>query len=144
MLYSFRPMAFLSHRLMNERRAVRAQSKGVNMSKLLLAATAALLLAGPVLAQAEEAAPRQVISTRGVDFSDAKQVHAFYTKLWRTAYAVCDSNSSNPRIAQADLACVNRVMAQAVKTVDAPRLTAMLDRSMGGEANVFQAAAPMK
>jgi UrcA family protein len=134
-------MAFISHRLMNERRAIRAQSKGVNMSKLLLAATAALLLAGPALAQAQEAAPSQVVSTRGVDFSDAKQVHNFYNKLWRTAYAVCDSNSVNPRIAQADLACVNHVLAQAVQKVDAPSLTAMLDNRMGGEANVFQAAA---
>jgi UrcA family protein len=111
------------------------------MSKLLLAATAALLLAGPALAQAQEAAPRQVISTRGVDFSDAKQVQGFYTKLHRTASAVCDSNSANPRITQADVACRNHVMAQAVQKVDAPRLTAMLDQRMGGEANVFQAAA---
>lgn len=111
------------------------------MSKLLLAAAAALLLAGPVLAQAEEVAPSKVISTRGVDFSDAKQAHAFYNKLWRTAYAVCDSNAANPRIIQADRTCVNHVMAQAVQKVDAPSLTAMLDRSMGGEAKVFQAAA---
>jgi UrcA family protein len=111
------------------------------MSKLLLAAAAALLLAAPTLAQAQEVAPSQVISTRGVDFSDAKQVHSFYNRLWRTAYAVCDTNSANPIIAQADTACVNQVMAQAVQKVDAPRLTAMLDKRMGGEANVFQAAA---
>jgi UrcA family protein len=111
------------------------------MSKLLLAATAALLLAGPVLAQAEEAAPTQTISTRGVDFNDASQVKGFYSQLWRTAYSVCDSNAINPRISQADLTCVRRVMSQAVQKVDAPKLTAMLGRSMGGEANVYQAGA---
>jgi UrcA family protein len=111
------------------------------MSKLLLAATAALLLAGPALAQAQEAAPTRAISTRGVDFNDAAQVKSFYAKLWRSAYSVCDSNSANPVIAQADLACIHRAMAQAVQTVNAPRLTAMLDRSLGGEANVYQAAA---
>jgi UrcA family protein len=111
------------------------------MSKLLLAATAALLLAGPALAQAQEAAPTQTVSTRGVNFNDAAQVSHFYTQLWRTAYSVCDSNSANPVIGQADLSCVHRAMAQAVKSIDAPRLTAMLDRSMGGEANVYQAAA---
>ena len=113
------------------------------MTKLLLAATAALLLAAPALAQAqaEVAAPTRIISTHGVDFNDAAQTRGFYMKLWRTAYAVCDSDSTIPRIAQADLSCVDRVMAQAVQKVDAPRLTAMLDRSFGGEANVYQAGA---
>ncbi|MEI9890383.1 MAG: hypothetical protein WDN45_07005 [Caulobacteraceae bacterium] len=44
-------------------------------------------------------------------------------------------------IGQGDLSCVHRAMAQAVKAVDAPRLTAMLDRSQGGETNVYQAGA---
>ncbi len=111
------------------------------MSKLLLAATAALLLAGPALAQAQEAAPTQTVSTRCVNFSDAAQVKHVYTQLYRTAYAVCDSNSANPVIGQGDLSCVHRAMAQAAKAVDAPRLTAMLDRSQGGETNVYQAGA---
>jgi UrcA family protein len=113
------------------------------MSKFVLAAAAALLLAGPALAQTEaaDATPTAKISVAGVDFNDQAQAKEFYAKLWRTAYSVCDSNSANPRIAQADLGCVHRVMAQAVQQVNAPRLTAMLDRSMGGEANVYQAGA---
>jgi UrcA family protein len=111
------------------------------MSKLLLAATAALLLAGPALAETQDAPPRQTLSTHGVDFNDGAQAKAFYGKLWRTAYTVCDSNSANPRIAQADLTCVRHAMAQAVQSVGAPRLTALLDRSLGSDANVYQAAA---
>ena len=111
------------------------------MNKLLLAATAALVLAGPALAQAEEAAPTQVISTRNVDFNNSAQVKGFYMKLWRTAYQVCDSNSANPVVSQSDISCVRRAMAQAVQSVNAPRLTAMLDRSLGGDANVYQAGA---
>jgi UrcA family protein len=112
------------------------------MSKLLLAATAALLLAGPALAETQDgAAPTQTVSVRGADLNNAAQARDVYVKLWRAAYSVCDSNSVNPVIAQADLTCVRQAMSQAVQTLNAPRVTAMLDRNMGRDASVYQAAA---
>ncbi|MDB5459256.1 MAG: hypothetical protein JWO72_997, partial [Caulobacteraceae bacterium] len=82
------------------------------MTKLLLAATAALLLAGPTLAVAAEPVPTQVLSTNGVDFNNAAQVKHFYAKLWRAAYRVCDSDSANPRFAQVDRTCVEQALLQ--------------------------------
>ena len=98
------------------------------MSKLLLAAAAGLLIAGPALAetaQPVDLAPTQAVSTRGVDFASRDQVKHFYAKLRGAALAVCDSGSANPRISQADATCVSRVMAEAVKSADKPVLTAL-------------------
>ena len=98
------------------------------MTKLLLAAAAGLLIAGPALAETArtvDEAPAQAVSTRGVDFASRDQVQHFYAKLRGAAQAVCDSGSANPRISQADATCVSRVMAEAVKSADKPVLTAL-------------------
>ena len=98
------------------------------MTNLLLVATAALLIAGPALAEtarATDEAPTQAVSTRGVDFASRDQVKHFYAKLRGAAQAVCDSGSANPRFSQEDASCVNRVMAEAVKAADKPVLTAV-------------------
>jgi UrcA family protein len=98
------------------------------MTKLLLAAAAGLLIAGPALAETSqpvEQAPTQAVSTRGVDFSSREQTKHFYAKLRGAALAVCDSGSANPRFSQTDAQCVNRVIADAVKAADKPVLTAL-------------------
>ena len=98
------------------------------MNKLLLAASAAILIATPALAAnvvADDNVPTQAVSTRNVDFSNAGQVKHFYAKLRGAAAAVCDSGSANPDISRGDAACVRQVMAQAVKVADKPVLTAM-------------------
>ncbi len=97
------------------------------MTKLLLAASAALLIAAPALAETRpvEDAPMQAVSTRGVDFASRDQVKHFYARLRGAAQAVCDSGSANPSFSQADAGCVSRVMAQAVKATDKPVLTAL-------------------
>ena len=111
------------------------------MSKLLLAATAALLLAGPAVSVAAEPVPTQALSTHGVDFNNTAQVKQFYNKLWRAAYAVCDEGSANPRFAQTDRSCVQEALTAAARKVNAPVLTAMVDRSSVGEPTVYSAGA---
>jgi UrcA family protein len=98
------------------------------MTKLLLAAAAAFTLAGPAFAesvQGGEDAPTQAVSARGADFASQDQVKHFYAKLRGAAAAVCDSGSANPGISRGDAACVRQVMAEAVKAVDKPVLTAV-------------------
>ena len=109
------------------------------MSKLILAAAAAaaLALAAPAMAQTVDAAPTQTVSTRSVNFSSPAAVKDFYAKLYQAALTVCDSGSANPRISQADISCVNQVMAQAVRAADKPVLTAMYDSANRGSAPVY-------
>lgn len=96
------------------------------MTKLLLAATAAMLIAGPALAEtAQDAAPTRAVSIRGVDFANKDQVKHIYAKLKGAAAAVCDSGSASPRFSQTDISCTRQVVAEAVKAVNRPVLTAM-------------------
>lgn len=91
------------------------------MTKLILAASAALLIAGPALAETVRAddAPSLRVSARGVDFSNPAQVQRFYARLNRAIAEVCN----------ADAACARTVAAQAVRGVDKPLLTAMYNAS---------------
>jgi len=98
------------------------------MTKLILAAAAALLIAGPALAETArtvEDAPAQAVSTKGVDFANREQVKHFYAKLRGAIAAVCDSGSVNPAFSRGDDACARQVTAQAVKSMDKPVLTAL-------------------
>jgi len=100
------------------------------MTKLLLVATAAVLIAGPVLAaEAQGEAPVRAVSTRGVDFSNQQQVRQFYNRLHVAAQAVCDAGSPVPRAFAVDQSCVRQVVANAVKTADKPVLTALYNSS---------------
>jgi UrcA family protein len=105
------------------------------MSKLFLAASAAILIATPAFAEtrAVEDAPAQAVSTKGVDFASRDQVKHFYAKLRGAAAAVCDSGSVNPRFSATDAACEREVMAQAVKVTNKPVLTALYNAQ--GDAN---------
>lgn len=109
------------------------------MSKSLFAAAAAAAAVGLVFAaqaQAEGLAngdantpPSQAVVAGHVDFRDTAAVDAFYVKLARTAGQVCDSNSANARIAQADRACAQQALAVAVRKLNRPLLTARYERS---------------
>jgi UrcA family protein len=104
------------------------------MTKLLLAAGAALLIAAPAFAAETQAdAPAQAVSTRGVDFSSKAQVREFYAKLHVAAQSVCDSGSNVPRAFAVDASCVRRVVADAVKVADKPVLTALYNST--GDSN---------
>jgi UrcA family protein len=106
------------------------------MTKLILAASAAILIAGPAFAETARTvqdAPAQAVSAKGVDFASRAQVKHFYAKLRGAAQAVCDSGSANPRFSATDAACQRQVMAEAVKTMDKPVLTALYNAQ--GDAN---------
>jgi UrcA family protein len=100
------------------------------MTKLLFAATAAVLIAGPAFAaETQGDAPVRAVSARGVDFSNQQQVRQFYSRLHAAAQAVCDAGSSTPRAFAVDVGCVRRVVADAVKAADKPVLTALYNSS---------------
>ncbi len=107
------------------------------MSKLILAAAAALALAAPAMAQTVDAAPTQTLATSHVNFSDPAAVKQFYGKLYQAAATVCDSGSGAPRFAQTDISCVRETMAQAVRAANKPVLTAMYDNANRGSAPVY-------
>jgi UrcA family protein len=103
------------------------------MSKLILAAAAAILISTPALAaEVQSDAPTQAVSTQGVNFASRTQVQHFYAKLRGAAQAVCDSGSANPRFSATDASCVRDVMAQAVRSADKPVLTAVYNANEQG------------
>lgn len=110
------------------------------MTKLLLAAGAAVLIAGPAFAaetQAQAEAPAQAVSARGVDFNNKDQVRQFYVKLHAAAQSVCDAGSATPRAFAVDAGCVRHVVADAVRAADKPVLTAMYNSSADANARAF-------
>ena len=103
------------------------------MSKLILAAAAALLIAGPAFAEtARDAqdAPTQVVSTKGVDFANPAQVKRFYAKLRGAVASVCNSGSA------VDATCARDLTAQAVQAANKPVLTALYN-SQGDSSRAF-------
>lgn len=97
------------------------------MNKALFAATAALMIGGfvsPVLA-AQPAGADQNISIRGVNFNNPANVDGFYVRLAKAAATACDSYAATGRVSVADRLCADRAVAQAVKTLNRPVLTAM-------------------
>lgn len=109
------------------------------MSKLIIAAIAAFALTAPAMAQTADEAPTQTLRTSNVNFSSPAAVKSFYAKLYQAALTVCDSGSANPRIAQTDISCVRKTMAEAVRAADKPALTAMYDSAQGGNAPAYAA-----
>lgn len=98
------------------------------MTKLLLAAGVAVLIAAPAFAaetQTQAEASTRAVSARGVDFSNQQQVRQFYSRLHAAAQAVCDAGSPVPRAFAVDQGCVRQVVADAVKAADRPVLTAL-------------------
>jgi UrcA family protein len=114
--------------------------KGANMSKLALLAATTVILAGPAFAAQQPStaddAPMRAISTQGVNFADQTQVRRFYFRLEAAARLVCDPGSgSQTVVASTDLSCVRRNMDEAVRRIDAPQLTAMLNAAYGPDSN---------
>ncbi len=100
------------------------------MTKMILAATAALFVggfAGAAFAAPVQDTPAQAVSVAGVNFNDRTDVQKVYTRINRAARVACDSNSANPVIAQADQICAKRAVAEAVATLNRPVLTAMYE-----------------
>ena len=104
------------------------------MSKLFLAAAAALVLAGPAMAapDADNAdGQTKAVSARGMNLSDAAQAQQFYVRLQQAARQVCQAGGDRPISGTEDLSCMRQNMQGAVRAANAPQLTALLDKSYG-------------
>jgi UrcA family protein len=102
------------------------------MSKLVLAAAAALSLASPALAApADTGAETKTVSARGVNLSDPVQAQQFYVKLQQAARQVCQAGGDRPIASGEDLSCVRQNMQDAIRAANAPRLTALLENTYG-------------
>jgi UrcA family protein len=97
------------------------------MLKLICAATALLAASTPAVASDLAAPPTQVVSVAGVDFHSAAAVRQVYSQLKMAASSVCDNYAANSRVTQADVACADKAVATAVRTLDRPLLTAMYE-----------------
>lgn len=103
------------------------------MFKLLLAGAAALALSTPAMAQSVyRDSPTLSVSTRGVDFNDQAQVRHFYAQLRDAARNVCERDPDHIAVA-VDQSCVRNNVSDAVKQLNAPKLTAMLTNTYGPE-----------
>ena len=89
------------------------------MSKIVLAAVAAAVLAGPAFAETEST----LVRTSRVDFSDRAQVQKVYDRVVAAANRVCTTPSDNKYVARPDRECVDRAVAQAIAQTNKPLLT---------------------
>jgi len=77
-------------------------------------------------ANAQERQPAQVhVSAKHVDFNNDRETRGFYAKLNAAAQRVCTSEVSDPMTTMADAACERDAVADAVKQIDAPQLSAL-------------------
>jgi UrcA family protein len=96
------------------------------MRNIVIAAVAAAsLVAGFGVAQAEEPATRR-ISTAKIDFSNPQSVKVLHERMRRAAREACNSGYViATQLVDADRACTEQTLAEAVAKVDRPLLTAM-------------------
>jgi len=105
------------------------------MSRMFIAlAAAASVLTFAAGAQAQDRTPDQRTVSAKVDFSDAAQTRAFYAKLQAAAQAVCQSEVSDPRTANADAACERQTLNSVISQINAPQLSLLDDRANGRKA----------
>ncbi len=103
------------------------------VSAAAAAAAAILFTAGSAFAFDREVA-REASSDRvdvaGVDFRDAAQVRALHERLQQSALFVCGvSNDGSRGQRDADRACAERAVREAVQKIDRPLLTAAYQQS---------------
>ena len=65
------------------------------------------------------------VSAKHVDFNNTRETRGFYAKLNAAAHEVCTSEVSDPMTAMADAACEHDAVADAVKEIGAPQLSAL-------------------
>jgi len=95
------------------------------MRKLMLLAAASALMGGSALAETQAVK----VDAGRTDFADRAQVRQLYARLTTAALRVCQTEDDKLYGAKPDKACVDATVAEAVKHVDQPRLTAMLPGS---------------
>ena len=102
------------------------------MSKIILAAAAAVALFGGA-AMADQV-QTTVLNAGHVNFTDRAQTQAFYAKINAAAREVCSIHSSNPMLARPERDCMAKAVADAVRHVNAPLLTAAYDSDTSNRA----------
>jgi UrcA family protein len=96
------------------------------MSRLPLVLSIALIAAAPAgMAAARNDDVQVKMSTRGVNFADASQVKAFYTRINLAARSACNTDTFTPWGVKEGQACRDQFVSDAVNQVNAPLLTAM-------------------
>lgn len=98
--------------------------------KLLIVVLGAVALATP--SAAEPAFVEATIPASAVDFRDAAATAQFYATLRATAAAVCDTYAAHSRVTREDASCAARAVADVVRRLDKPMLTAVHAESRGG------------
>jgi UrcA family protein len=98
------------------------------MLKSSCLAAAVLAFACPAIASSPPLPMERTISVTGVDFTDPASVRLVYARLQAAASAVCDGYRANSRVSQRDIACADRVLAAAVRTLDRPVVSALYER----------------
>jgi UrcA family protein len=116
------------------------------MSRILLAAVAAIAVAGPAAAyqlkhDASGDAVRVVALPAGhVDFNDPAQAKAFYAQVKRAADEACLAPSTSGQIMRPDPICSAQAVSQAVRNTNRPLLTAAYDSDSSFTGAVVRAA----
>jgi UrcA family protein len=96
------------------------------MSRLSFMLAIALVSTAPAgIASARPDDATVKLSVQGVDFSDPRQVKAFYEHVRVAARAACSSDSLTPWGVREDRECRAQFVDEAVNQVNAPLLTAM-------------------
>jgi UrcA family protein len=101
------------------------------MSKLMFAAAAVALLSGPALAApAVLDQPQTATLDAGrVNYNDRAQVQTLYERINAAARDACSLRSADPLQAIPDRSCMDRAVAEAVRHINRPVLTAAFEGS---------------
>lgn len=97
-------------------------------SALVLAALSTALVATGVSAQ-DRTADQRAVATHDVDFSNPAKVEGLYGRIRAAAHAVCQSEGSvDPMTANADRACEDQSVRDAVADIHEPQLSQLAAR----------------
>jgi UrcA family protein len=95
------------------------------LKSLCAVAGAVLALSTPAFAADDAATTVRAVPVAGIDFRDAAAVRQVYAQIQTAARTVCDSYAANSRVTAADVACAEKAVAEAVRSVDRAQLTAL-------------------
>jgi UrcA family protein len=96
------------------------------MLKTALIAAGLLALTSPALAANHDSSTQAAVAVGNVDFNNNAAVRDVYSRLKEAATNVCSTYIASARITDVDTVCVERALADAVRSADRPQLTAMI------------------
>ena len=95
------------------------------MLKTALIAAGLLALTSPALAAPHSNATRAAVVVAGVDFNNGSATRGVYEQMKAAATSVCSTYIESAHVTDVDTVCVQRALADAVRSADRPQLTAM-------------------